>query len=110
MAKLEIPIVVDIDAVAELIEELKDLQTYKLGVGDDLILVSRDEVVEIFANHVKAKQREEQKTGRWIRIPHDGIYCTTCGKGWSFMLGAPGDIENYHYCPNCGAYMKGVKE
>ena len=66
MAKLEIPVVVDIDAVAELIEELKDLQTYKLGVGDDIILVDRDEVVEIFKNHVKAKQREERKTGRWI--------------------------------------------
>lgn len=49
----------------------------------------------------------ERKTGRWIRRPHDGIYCTACGKGWSFMLGAPGDIENYHYCPNCGARLEG---
>ena len=48
----------------------------------------------------------ERKTGKWIRRPHDGIYCTACGKGWSFMLGAPGDIENYHYCPNCGATME----
>ena len=47
-----------------------------------------------------------RKTGQWIRIPHDGIYCTTCKKGWSFMLGAPGDIENYHYCPHCGARME----
>lgn len=106
MAKLEIPVVVDIDAVEELVEELKHLQTYKLDAGDDLILVDRDAVVEIFAMHVKAKQREERKTGRWIRRPYDGIYCTACGKGWSFMLGAPGDVEeNYRYCPHCGAVM-----
>lgn len=48
----------------------------------------------------------EPKRGRWIRRPYDGIYCTECGKGWSYMLGAPGDIENYHYCPNCGKRME----
>lgn len=105
MAKLEIPIVVDIDAVAELIDELKDLQTYKLSASDDIILVSGDEVVKIFTNHVKAKRRKERETGRWI--DNETSYaddarqtctCSVCGRRSHRPLG--------RFCRWCGARME----
>ncbi len=56
--KLEIPIKVELKGIDELIEELKALQTYKLSEDDDMLLVSLDDVAEVFANHVVAKRRE----------------------------------------------------
>lgn len=106
MAKLEIPIVVDIDAVEELLEELKRLQTYKLGAGDDLILVDRDDVVEIITMHIEAKQRKESKTGRWINHVDRGMCeCNICGE----MIETE-RAHRAHYCPNCGAYMGGEQD
>lgn len=49
----------------------------------------------------------ECKRGKWIQRPYDGIYCSECGKGWSYMISAPNNIENYSYCPHCGKRMEG---
>lgn len=52
----------------------------------------------------------ERKVGKWIRhsIGHKntpwGFDCSVCGK-W-FVIGED-TAERYHYCPNCGAEMKG---
>lgn len=52
----------------------------------------------------------ERKKGRWIRhsIGHEntpwGFDCSACGK-W-FVIGED-TAEQYNYCPNCGAEMKG---
>lgn len=64
MAKLEIPIKVDIYKIEELIDQLKHLQTYKLDAGDEMTLVDRDDVVEIIADHVKAEVSPPDQ--RWI--------------------------------------------
>lgn len=73
MAKLEIPIKVDIYKIEELIDQLKHLQTYKLGAGDEMTLVDRDDVVEIIADHVKAEVSPPDQ--RWIpcktELPND---------------------------------------
>ena len=64
MARLEIPIKVDIYKIEELIDQLKHLQTYKLDAGDEMTLVDRDDVVEIIADHVKAEVSPPDQ--RWI--------------------------------------------
>ena len=64
MARLEIPIKVDIYKIEELIDKLKNLQTYKLFAGDEMTLVDRDEVVEIITDHVKAEVSPPDQ--RWI--------------------------------------------
>lgn len=55
MAKLEIPIRVYMEELEEIINELKDLQIYKLAEGDDKILIDRDDVIKIFANHLRTE-------------------------------------------------------
>ena len=49
----------------------------------------------------------ERKKGTWVRNK-DGVYCSSCYLGWSFITGVPGDLEvRYNYCPNCGSYNGG---
>ena len=54
MAKLKIPIEVKLDDFKAVIEEIKNLQTYKLYEDDDMVLVDRGKVADVLANHVEA--------------------------------------------------------
>lgn len=55
MAKLEIPVQVYMDNLDEMIDELKQLQTYKLYEGAEKVLVDCDEVVKVFRKHLQTK-------------------------------------------------------
>lgn len=55
MAKIEIPIRVYMGEIEEIINELKHLQTYKLSEEDDEVLINRDDVIKIFANHLRTE-------------------------------------------------------
>lgn len=55
MAKLEIPVQVYMDNLDEMIDELKQLQTYKLGEGNEKTLVGCDDVVKVFRKHLRTK-------------------------------------------------------
>lgn len=51
----------------------------------------------------------EPHEGRFER-KRDGVFCSVCHYGWEFITGVPAEVEReYHYCPNCGARMKGVR-
>ncbi|MBQ6240892.1 MAG: hypothetical protein IJK56_11130 [Firmicutes bacterium] len=99
MAKLEIPIVVDISEIESLIDEIKHLQTYKLSYGDEQILIDREDVIKIFAAHVRANIEPERKKGHWIVINESaGLYeCDQCHE-WSCCVGK--------YCMHCGSPME----
>lgn len=43
---------VEMDDVREMVDEIKDLQTYKLSANDDLVLISRSAVADILLAHV----------------------------------------------------------
>ena len=108
MAKLEIPVVVDISGIESLIDEIKHLQTYKLSSEDEQILVDRDDVVKIFADHVRANIKPERKKGKWI-VVDDGIIsgkCSVCG--WEAYM-YEDDVVGMDYCPNCGVRMEGTE-
>ena len=52
----------------------------------------------------------EPHEGRFER-KRDGVFCSVCHYGWEFITGVPAEVEReYHYCPNCGAKMKGERQ
>lgn len=55
--KIEFPIKIKVELVGidEILQELQELQTYKLFETDEMLLVSRADVADILARHVKAK-------------------------------------------------------
>ena len=72
--KFEVPIKVDIDDVTKLIHDLQCLQTYKLGVNDTMLLVSLDDVADVFADHIRAKRLDKD-----IDVPSkEIIHCHEC--------------------------------
>ena len=49
----------------------------------------------------------EQKIGRWIYMKDcEDWFCSNCKDIFMLLEGTPKD-NDYNYCPNCGAYMKG---
>lgn len=121
MAKLEIPVVVDISEIESLIDEIKHLQTYKLSYGAEQILVDRDDVVKIFAAHVRANIEQERKKGKWVhgkeiareylagRITHieyKDYHCSECGYTVeNIRWNVDGELVD-KYCTVCGAQME----
>ena len=55
MAIAKIAVKADVSEIENLIDQLKDLQTYKLYEGADQTLVDLYDVVKIFADHVEAE-------------------------------------------------------
>lgn len=99
--KLKIPVEFDLNGIDGIIDEIKCLQTYKLFEGDDMVLVSLDDVAEILINHIEAKRKlEPQKIkGKWT----DDNACPFC----EYQPLYERDIHTLSYCPNCGADMRG---
>ena len=54
------------------------------------------------------QEETERKHGKWIPDKSGNSYwiCTECG----FPSEASGAFALYHYCPNCGAYMRGKSD
>lgn len=57
--------------------------------------------------------RDEAVQGEWIEREDwngDNYYdCSVCGESFVLYDGTP-SMNLYHYCPNCGADMRGGKE
>ncbi|MBQ1706907.1 MAG: hypothetical protein II033_03975 [Clostridia bacterium] len=53
---------------------------------------------------------KRHRTGRWIWAKDEGwdgggkTTCTACGN--SFADGSFFEVEDFNYCPTCGAYMQ----
>jgi hypothetical protein len=60
-----------------------------------------------------ASAQPERKKGKWIYSEDeygiDGYHCDKCGffVPWDYAHKLINYIEDYHYCPNCGADMRG---
>ena len=90
------------------LEKVRAMQTYKLFMGDDMILVDKAEVQTELMMLPPAQPKPHE--GRFER-KRDGVFCSVCHYGWEFITGIPVEVEReYHYCPNCGAKMKGEQD
>ena len=110
------------------LEKVRTMQTYKLFMGDDMILVDKAEVQtelmmlpsvqpEVLAcGNGELVAKPEPQEGHWIDKGWDGdwawqidgrgncwrlIECSECGKRV---------LAESNYCPNCGAKMKGERQ
>lgn len=105
--KLEIPVEVDLNGIDGMVDEIKCLQKYKLSEGDDMVLVSLDDVAEILINHIEAKRKSEPQRMRGKWVGGELGCCSICGHE-----GSASDIWNGckgMFCPNCGADMRGTE-
>lgn len=56
-----------------------------------------------------ALEAEPIKHGRWIKLYHDNYKCSECGAWWGSDYNDE-VINDFNYCPNCGAKMDEVEE
>lgn len=119
--KLKIPVEVELNGIDGIVDEIKCLQTYKLFEGDDMVLVSLDDVAEILMNHIDAKRKSEPQRmrGKWIEreVTHideleakdiitawQSCKCSVCGRydtrPYMYYFDEP------KYCSWCGADMR----
>lgn len=90
------------------LEKVRAMQTYKLFMGDDMILVDKAEVqTELM---ILPPIQPEPRTGKWVlgfdsRYMEKYYYCSRCG-GRKYGEHEPLD----YFCSNCGADMRGEKD
>lgn len=47
----------DFDNIQQIVDEIKELQTYKLFEDDDMILINRAELVKILLKHLRTESK-----------------------------------------------------
>ena len=50
----------------------------------------------------------ERKKGKWIKLYAGNYKCSVCGDWWGNDDNEM--VEDFKYCPNCGADMRGEQE
>ena len=104
--------------MAEYVNENKPLifknetnSDFSVGVG---IVFRKSGIYEIFINDktTTVTNIAERKTGKWEggvdEHGIDGYHCDNCGffVPWDYTHRFIAFIEDYHYCPHCGAEMR----
>jgi len=101
----EIPNSSDCISRQQAVDALDCLVTEVDENGDELF--RKDEAYHVI--EVLPPIQHETHEGRFER-KQDGVFCSVCHYGWEFITGVPAEVEReYHYCPNCGAKMKGAE-
>lgn len=66
--------------------------------------------IESVMNYVESLPSAKRNTGAWVGIddfPHQEWECNQCGK--IVYTDSETGIEEFEFCPNCGADMRGEK-
>lgn len=107
IAELSVTINARFDSILDIAREIGELKTYKLSPDDNMLLVERNDVVEVLKRHVVTVP-EEKKTGTWVE-DRMRYKCSVCGKSVGdeiFYMFDPYQMPPY--CPNCGVKMEGT--
>ena len=67
---------------------------------------------EFYADDIPTVDAVEAVHGEWEITEYDYLSlvemkCSVCGESYGFEYFEDVTPQNYHYCPNCGAKMKG---
>lgn len=109
--ELKIPIEIVFDDVNSVIDELGELQKYKLGEGDDMTLVDVDDVADVLTRHVMAREAKEPcgtKEG-WIPsskgLPKYPFRVQIqLDNGW--IITGYYSEEHWYTVPHCGGFLR----
>lgn len=85
---------------------------------DELAALWFCEAANRYADEIYSRRPATPHTGKWLNgkdYEYEFAYCSACGRmqwaGWSSHRDAEEKIgvfvENYRYCPGCGAKMEG---
>ena len=88
---------------------IKDLQHLITGKEIEHFIIADDEVIN-------KKLTEERKVGKWIcvhhienKITYDSWKCSECQHDFNSEEESMVDFDEYKFCPNCGAEMRGCE-
>lgn len=62
------------------------------------------------AERLYAAGYRRQSEGEWKWIADDDVICSACGKVFFSADNADAGTSLWHFCPNCGAKMKGEQQ
>ena len=102
----------------KLVECINTVQEWALAIGGQLEAIEPvNEGFISLINSMPAVEAEPVRHGKWIYGEHeiamcDGYRCSKCGYfvPWDYGHKSIDYINEYHYCPSCGAKMDEVKE
>lgn len=99
---------IDADALVEVFL----LYPMMLGRTGDFVAVNLDAVFAEIRRAPTIDPESLRPQGEWLKSEDDYcglniIKCSLCREEWCFEVGDDAETLNYHYCPNCGAKMKG---
>lgn len=95
------------------LEKVRAMQTYKLFMGDDMILVNKAEVqTELM---MLPPAQPERKKGEWLPDNNNAyemrFVCSCCKESEVVpTIGFTKYKPLWDFCPNCGADMRGEKD
>ena len=100
---------IDVDA---LICRWKAAMLHMTTVVDGKHPISIETIIEDVEVFPAIDPESLRPQGEWLKREDDYcsltiIKCSLCREEWCFEVDADAGILNYHYCPNCGAKMKG---
>lgn len=97
---------IDVDALLAQMKECYERRAEEANMtGDRAVCVTwRDTVILI--KGAPTVDAVPVRHGRWKCVNNDRYACSLCG----FEPWYEGSISTLHYCPNCGANMRGEKE
>lgn len=95
---------------------LSDLKELTAAWGKYPVMTEQIKGVETAIGYVEtipSVKPEQRGKGKWIEEDDgwDGVFwrCSECNEPFYLVDGTPVDNE-YHYCPNCGADMRGEQD
>jgi len=74
-----------------------------LGISNNDIYCEETIEEYILDNGTLSFTEPERKKGQWI----DNTFCSECGWVHEVESGFIGSVEQFNFCPNCGADMRG---
>lgn len=78
------------------------------GLQAETLNMACDRHIKII-NSLPTIETEPRKHGKWIQLYHDNYKCSECGSWWGSDYNDE-IINDFNFCPICGADMRGEED